>query len=135
MKRSRRFHAVVLAVMIVVAGCGEDTGVDAPPIDVSDEELAPQIATWVNMLGLAQTDPEVWRERLGRACTDGVWDPAVAIQLAAEFMDEDEAVSIRGEGSETPTVEDGALALWLMAVNVCRDAFPDAEIEEGIPTY
>jgi hypothetical protein len=63
----------------------------------------------------------------------GVWDAPVALSLAEEFIAEDMAVSIRGEGTGEPSVDDGAAALWIMAVNVCRDAFPEGEIETGPP--
>ena len=73
-------------------------------------------------------------ERLERACSEGVWERDVARQLAEEFIDEDLAKSVRAEGSGPPTVEEGAQSLWMMAVNVCRDAFPDGEIEKGPPS-
>ncbi len=100
-------------------------------IDSSDEELIAQASTCVNSLGLAQTDPGVWRERLERACAEGVWERDVATRLAEEFIAEDLAVSVQGEGLGPPSVDGGAQALWIMAVNVCRDVFPDGEIEDG----
>ena len=72
--------------------------------------------------------------RRERACTEGVWDRDVATQLAEEFIQEDLAVSVRAEGSGPPSAGEGAQALWIMAVNVCRDVFPDGAIEDGPPS-
>jgi len=54
---------------------------------------------------------------------------------AEQFIEEDLAVSVRASGLGPPSVEDGAQALWIMTVDVCRDAFPDGEIEEGPPVF
>lgn len=133
----RGHHQVVsllFGLVILVAGCGGTSESDLVTLQISDEQLNSQVDTWVNQLGLAQTDPDLWRERLERACTEGVWHSDIAMQLAEEFIEEDLAASVRGEGLDPPTVESGAQALWLMGVNVCRDAFPDGEIENGPPS-
>lgn len=39
-------------------------GSSAPRAGASDEEIEIIAATWINQLGLAQTDPDVWRDRL-----------------------------------------------------------------------
>ena len=130
MRSHRRMTFLIFGLVFLAAGC-DNGGIDTPGSEISDEQLIPQINTWLNQLGLAQTNPDVWRERLERACTEGVWTDEVATQLAQEFIDEDLAVSVRAEGLGPPSVESGAQALWLMAMNVCRDAFPDGEIEKG----
>jgi hypothetical protein len=121
---------MLVGVLLILTGCGDST----PEIDVSDEQLTLQAGTWVNNLGLLQTDPDVWRQRLVRACTEGVWEPEVAVELGEEFIDEDMVLSVRA-GGDTPRAEEGAQALWLIAVNVCRDSFPDGEIEKGPPFF
>ena len=132
--QERHLICVLLFVLpLLVAGCGDSIGSESPAIEMSDEQLVPQIGTWVNQLGLAQTDPVVWRQRLERACNEGVWEPEVARRLAEEFIEEDLVMSVRDEGSGLPPVEAGAQSLWIMAVNVCRDAFPEGEIEDGPP--
>jgi len=129
----RRVASLFVLSVILAAGCGDASKDDSVALQVSDEKLTCQISTWTNQLGRVQTDPDIWRERLGRACTEGVSDSDAASQLAEEFIKEDLAVSARGDGLGPPTVGSGAQALWLMAVNVCRDAFPDGAIENGPP--
>ena len=104
-------------------------------IEISDEQARAQISTWVNQLGLMQTDPVVWRQRLLRACTEGVWDHDVALRLAEDFIGQDLELSPGMEGAKQPTVEVGAQTLWIMAVNVCADAFPEGTIQNGPPSF
>ncbi|MCP3934325.1 MAG: hypothetical protein GY708_03015 [Actinomycetia bacterium] len=105
---------------------------DRAPIDTS--QLPAAIPTWVNQLGLNQSDPEVWSDRLEQACVQSVWDHEVAIRLAAEFIEQDLTESVRAPGLGEPTDREGAQALWLMAAQVCRDSFPPEAIETGPPT-
>lgn len=129
--RSRRvIGSMLVGLLLLLAGCGDST----PELELDDEQLFQQIGTWTNQLGLSQTDPDVWRQGLVRACTEGVWEPDVAVALAEEFIDEDMVLSVRARG-DTPRVEEGAQSLWLIAVNVCRDSFPDGEIEKGPPFF
>jgi len=81
--RTRVFVAVVIASVIAASGCAADsTTQDTPadaldvtttafPIEMTDEALLPVYSTWVDMLGLRQMDPAVWRSRLSEACTLG----------------------------------------------------------------
>ena len=96
-----------------------------------------QVPFWVNMVGLAQFHPVVWRDRFDRMCREGVWDPDVAVALASEFIatDLDAGTSVRGAGLGPPSQQDGAFALWSMAVNTCPDRFPDGAIEQGPPGF
>ena len=48
-------------------------------------------------------------------------------------MQEDGAHPVRAKGVEGPPASTGVRALWIMAVNVCRDAVPDGAIEDGLP--
>jgi len=101
-------------------------------IEITDDELAIQIPNWPNFIGLGQIDPDVWRQRLQRSCAEGVWDHEVAERLAAEFIQEDLPLSVRGDDSVPETVA-GAQALWLMARNSCGELVPPGTIEKGPP--
>ncbi len=118
---------------IIAASCSDF--VPAPLANVSDDQILTQARNWPNMLGISADDPELWRGRLSRSCTEGVWDHDVAFALASTFMtaDEDAGLSMRVPGTEEPTVEAAAQALWLMAVNVCRERFPAGSIDRGPP--
>ena len=123
---------MALLVAVTVAACVSSP---RPLPDVSDDEILLQAGIWPNFLGLRADDTDLWRRRLGRACNSGVWNHDVAIALGAEFMAEDESSgrSIRAAGFEQPTAEQAGQALWLMAVNVCREQFPRGSIETGPP--
>ena len=101
--------------------------------DVSDEEIERVAGTWVNQFGAVQTDPDVWRDRLTDACTDGVWSPNVAFELADQYLAEDRE-TFAGDGDATmPATAEAANALWTMAAQVCRDSFPAGAIDAGPP--
>ncbi len=123
----------------VAGGCSTGAHIDRTtttfPADVSDATLRSVSSTWVNMTGLRQLDPAVWRRRLDEACTQGVWDKTVAVELATKYIAEDEAAFLSGRTPDQAptTVEDAADALWLMALQVCRDTFPADAIEAGPP--
>lgn len=128
----RRVLSVGLIVgLLVVSGCGGAD--DGAEIQITDDELSTSTAHWPNLTGLMQTDPDVWRPRLQRACSQGAWDSAVAERLAAEFIEDDLPLSVRDDGS-MPEVAEGALAVWLMARNTCGELFPAEAIEQGPPT-
>lgn len=88
------------------------------------------IPNWPNMVGLGQVDPEIWTNRMNRACTEGVWDDDVARRLAEDFITEDLPHTLRDDGVRPPT-DEAAQALWMMAVNYCRADFPAGEIQDG----
>ncbi|NOY56224.1 MAG: hypothetical protein GXP34_09590 [Actinobacteria bacterium] len=137
--------AAMLMLAIVAGGCAAgstiqettaariDVTTTAFPIDMTDEALFPVYSTWVNMLGLRQLDPAVWRRRLSEACTLGVWDKTVAVDLATRYIAEDASLAARTPGQEPPSVEDAADALWLMALQVCRDRYPAETTIDDLP--
>ncbi len=98
-----------------------------------EEPLKASIQTWLNQIGLAQFDPDLWTARLDLACEEGVWDDEVAGRLAAGFVLEDESVSVRSSDAGPVDQDAAAQALWIMAVNHCRGLFPEGEIEQGPP--
>ena len=98
--------------------------------DVSDAEIELQVRTWVNMTGLGETDVAVWRERLSRACTFGVWDEPMG--FVEEFVSDDPQVP-DGAMVDEELDDQAALALWIMAVDVCGDQFPEGAVEKGPP--
>jgi len=120
----------------VVAAAGGTFGAEPEPTKLTVEETQ-QIPSWVNQLGLNQFDPAVWRDRFDRMCGEGVWNPEVALALSSEFIasDLDAGASVRGADLGPPLAEDGAVALWLMAVNTCRNRFPEGAIEQGLPSF
>jgi hypothetical protein len=101
--------------------------------DVSDEEIETAAGTWVNQLGLVQTDPGVWRDRLIDACTAGVWNPDVAFELADRYLAEDSAIFAAGDDATLPATAEATDALWTMTAQVCRDSFPAGAIDAGPP--
>jgi hypothetical protein len=114
----------------------QELGAAAPgsfDVDTVDDSLiAGAAATWLNQLGLAETDIAVWRERIGRACTEGAWIPEVAGRLAREFIAVDLEKSVRSEELPDPTVGEGAVALWVAAAQVCgKDHFPPEALAAG----
>jgi hypothetical protein len=115
-------------LLAVVSGCSETT-----LLDVTDEELGPAVVTWVNQTGLVEDDADVWRQRLTDACDQGVWDDGVAERLADRYVTEDLDVAMEGVSDGEELRARAAEALWIMAVQVCDDDFPEGEIEEGPP--
>ncbi|NIA26293.1 MAG: hypothetical protein GWP04_12125 [Gammaproteobacteria bacterium] len=127
---------VMIGIAIVAAGCGANLsgeGTTAVTVDMTDEALRPVYLTWINMLGLNQADPAIWRIRLSEACTLGVWNKTVAVDLATRYIAEDASVSARIPELGPAPVEDAADALWLMALQVCRDRFPAGTTMDDLP--
>ena len=120
------------AIMVLAVGCS--SGSSAVLADVSDNEIESVAGNWANQLGLMQTDPNVWRGRLTDACTEGVWDPDVALDLADRYLAEDRETFTGGSDVAQPTTSAAADALWMMTVQVCRDSFPAGTIDAGPPS-
>jgi hypothetical protein len=91
------------------------------------------VVTWVNQTGLVRADTGVWRVRLGEACAQGVWNDDVALRLADLYVARDVELAMEGVEDGPKLRERAAEALWIMAVQVCGDDFPEGEIEEGPP--
>jgi hypothetical protein len=125
-----RFPAAV-AILVLVAGCS--SGSSTVLADVSDDEIERVAGTWVNQFGLVQTDPNEWRHRLTEACTEGVWSPEVAFELADRYLAEDRETYAGGDDAALPATTEAATALWTMAAQVCRDSFPAGAIDAGPP--
>ncbi len=136
--------AFVLAVVVVgvvamftsrgpVPVAADTTTTTAQSVLTEDESLGIQI--WVDGLGLVQTDETIWRARYDEACSEGVWDAEVALRLGAHFVDKDltMGVSARDPSIGDPTAEEGANALWLAALQSCRDLYPADAIAAGPP--
>lgn len=121
-----------IAILSIVAGCS--SGSPTVLADVSDQEIETVAATWVNQLGLMQTDTSEWRERLTDACIEGVWDLDVAFELTDRYLAEDRETSAGGDTASLPATVEAADVLWTMAVQVCRDSFPAGTIDAGLPS-
>ena len=124
----RRGNTIVLVLLALGAACSESMS-----LDVTDEELRPAVVTWVNSTGLVEDDASIWRQRLTEACDQGVWDDDVAERLADRYVDEDLAVAMEGVSDGEELRGMAAQAIWIMAVQVCGDAYPEGEIEDGPP--
>jgi len=103
-------------------------------INRSPEAILGATQTWINQLGLVETDPVIWTQRLQRACTAGVWNDDVGLALASEFIAADLDKSARSPSAAEPTAAEGANSLWIMAAQVCPDEFPPGEFAAGPPS-
>ncbi|MBT8213422.1 MAG: hypothetical protein KJN71_09775 [Acidimicrobiia bacterium] len=133
--RSPAVVAIFVTVSLLAGSCSDpEPAIEAViPMTVGDLENAK--AAWINTLGIDQPSPVIWQQRVDRACVDGVWNDEVLFGLSAEFFEADiEAGLSRAAGGSTPTATDAADALWLIAVQLCRDRFPDDSIELGPPS-
>jgi hypothetical protein len=117
-----------LAVPIIVTSCASPV-----QLDLTDEQITPVAATWVNQTGLFRDEPGVWRVRLTEACTQRVWDDDVAVRLAERYVTDDMDFAMEGVEDGRELRDRASQALWIMAVQVCGDSFPEGEIEEGPP--
>ncbi|NNC75664.1 MAG: hypothetical protein HKN93_09165 [Acidimicrobiia bacterium] len=132
-------HPAILAFLVVnsllVVTCSDPEPLIEPEIPMTIGDLENVKITWINILGIDQPSAVVWQNRVDRACVDGVWNDEVLFGLSAEFFEADiEAGLSRAAGGSTPTATDAADALWLIAVQLCRDRFPDDSIELGPPS-
>ena len=84
------------------------------------------LITWDSQTGLRGPKEEVWQHRIHLACTAPIWNPRKAEPLAAEFLTED-----GGDASSAQARMIAAESLWLIAVQVCRDQFPQDAIDRG----
>lgn len=124
----------LIAVMLIVVASAACQRAETVGIESDDEALRRVYATWINQLGLERDEPQVWRSRLEEACSQGVWDRTVAVALAERYVKEDAHLGGTADDSApSPSKEAAADALWLMAVEVCRDRFPAGAVEEGPP--
>ncbi len=104
-------------------------------VEIDESKVALATTMWLNQVGLDQTDVTIWTERLRQACTQGVWDDDVALALAKQFVDQDQALSLRDPSLGEATATEAATSLWIMAVQACRDEFPPGAIEGGPPFW
>lgn len=121
-----------IAMVVLVTSCSSSSSTMLA--DVSNDEIKSVAATWVNQLGLNQTDPTEWRDRLTEACTEGVWDSDVAYELADQYLVEDRDTFAGGDDVALPTTAEAADTLWTMAMQVCRESFPAGTIDAGPPS-
>ena len=127
----------MFGLLFVAAACGDDSNesvADSQPAQTTTSttdlaEVAPGVAaTWVNQTGLTAdaSDPDLWSRRLTEACNAPIWDDDAAEDLVSGYITED-----GGDPSNVEFRENAAAALWTMAVNTCRDLFPEEAIAAG----
>jgi len=102
-------------------------------LETVPEPLRGSIMTWVNTHGLAQLDPVVWQARLDRTCDAQFWrNPLALRELTEEFLAADMALSIRDPAADPIDMTASYQALWVMALNNCRELVP-VEVVRGSP--
>lgn len=69
---------------------------------------------------------DVWQARIRAACDAPIWEQDGARRLAEQYVAED-----GGDTESIRLLEDAAASLWLIAVQVCREGFPQEAIERG----
>ena len=69
---------------------------------------------------------EVWQLRIRAACDAPIWEQDAAQRLAEQYVSED-----GGDTSSVKLLEAAAESLWLIAIQVCRDDFPQEAIDRG----
>lgn len=112
MKHAAR-RLVLVALVITTVGCSSDS-------PYTDKQLTDVGLTWLNDLGLNQTSPSIWGERLDLICTAS--DESELITLADRFVTEDLSVSVRGQpggDGSRPTNEQAADTLALLRRMAC----------------
>ena len=117
-----KVRIAVVSICLLAAACGEGSPIS---IDIDKDLLKDRVTTWVQDFGTEQSDPEVWEERLDRACGEGVWDFGVARDLAVEFVTEDLRGAAAGEGLDPSVTAEAAEALQEMARDACPEKFND----------
>lgn len=120
---SMKSRLIILVALVAVA-CGEGSPISIN-IEIDQELLKDRVSTWVEDFGTENSSPEVWEDRLDRACGEGVWDFAVAKDLAVEFVTEDLRDAASGDGLDPSTAEDAAAALQEMARDACPEKFAE----------
>ena len=139
-------------VVLLVAACSGGT----EPADTNDERAAGEvhlayveagraklrtvpeaatwyIETWYDSTGLGQLDPAVWQTRLDRACAQEFWaNPGVLRSLGDEFVSSDFVAPIRTPDMGPVEMGNAYDALWVMALNYCREIIPP-EVIGGDP--
>lgn len=142
-------------VVLLVTSCGSGT----VPADTNDERAAGEvhlgyveagraklrtvpesvrwnIETWYNSTGLGQLDPTVWRDRLDRACSQEFWaNPGVLWSLGDEFVSSDSVAPIRTPDMGPVEMQGAYDALWVMALNHCREIIPPEVITGRPPDF
>ena len=153
----RGLTAIVWLVVVLMAGCSRTqeaaSQVEASTTGLSRDVVAPTSAPmeapesrapfdaparvlvgWEAQTGLrpasqapgAPPPEDVWQSRIRAACDAPIWKQAAARRLAEQYVAED-----GGDTASTRLLEDAAESLWLIAVQVCRDDFPQDAIDRG----
>ena len=69
---------------------------------------------------------DVWQSRIRAACDAPIWEQDGAQRLAEQYVAED-----GGNTQSIRLLEDAAESLWLIAIQVCRENFPQDAIDRG----
>jgi hypothetical protein len=116
MKLSWVLGAVALLVLLVwCTGVGGEA--EPEPATFTDEQITVAANTWLQGVGLLQTDSQVWSERLDQVCASDIHSDPAASALAAEFIAEDLETQSPTDG--TPPISSGVTALRQMSLPIC----------------
>lgn len=77
------------------------------------------VLTGVNQTGRTDLSPEEWTDVARRGCSEGAWDWDVSQEISDEVL-----------GLNVP---EGALTVWLITVQLCRDDVPEGALLRGPP--
>ena len=126
----------LVAVVLLFAACAYPSpSTEAPPPTVafSVEQAEQAGMLWANSIGIAQLDPDVWRTRLEEMCELGVWEKAVAADLAGKYVEADAHLSSRAPGVGAVDIGDATNALWGAGIQVCAERYPAGYEVDGPP--
>ncbi len=150
----RRCGLVFLLLLGACAGGAEPPATSVSPeaiaarsradigrLQTVQEPLRGSIQTWLNGVGLARLDADLWQARLDRTCAEEFWVNTGALHaLADEFVAADEAfvaadpVLAAMHVDRPPTDKSSAyVSLWTMALNNCRHLVPPGVVANGPP--
>ena len=150
----RRCALVLLLLMASCTGTSEQPATSVSPeaiaarsradmarLQTVPEPLRGSIQTWWNGPGLAQLDPIVWQARLDRTCAEKFWINTAALHaLGDEFVAADQAfvasdpvLAAMHAGLGPTDMSEVYVALWIMALNHCRDLVPPEVVAKGPP--
>lgn len=105
--RQARALASIIAFILLLAGCGGYS----LTLD-EDQKQAVAVNGW-NLMGRTDLDIDDWFEIISDACADEPDSEATRSSIVAEW-----------ELDRLVTTDQAMEAVWIMAIQVCRDRFP-----------
>ena len=113
---------VLLILLLTSTACFEGRTVDTRQPDQITQ-------TGVNMTGITSWTTEDWVRLAERACRDGAWNHEVALRIA----DEELRPAVDADPEVGLTDDQLGAVVWQLALQRCRDRFPDEALRQGPP--